>query len=142
MTDLAEVLNYTFDEAPQSLSLPPGDYMFRVHKVHTDEIPNNDRTPFAELSLVPIGVVSADGVDENNLRNYYPVRGRLWLSERALPVSGDILRKCFKRDITGKSVAVVLDELIGAEVRATIKTRVSDQGKTFVEVDEWLRPIA
>lgn len=147
MADLSEVLNYTFEDAPESQPLPQGTYTFRVHKVRTDEIPNDDRTPYAELVLIPVEVNDAPGVDGTNLRGYYPVRGKLWLNDRSREVTGDIIRRSFRRDgsaldISGKSVAMVIDELIGTTVKATVKTRMSDQGKTFVEIDKWLRPAA
>ena len=142
-TDLSDVLNTEFDAPTQAQNLPAGaDIKFRVHKVRTDVVPNDKKTPFAELTLVPKEVVNADGLTTGDLVGYYPVKGKLWLSADSMTVTGDILRRSFRIDTAGQTVAQVLDNLIGAEVRATVKHRVTDQGKTFVEIDKWLRPAA
>ena len=143
MTDslsLDQVLNSTFDDIPEPQNCPEGDFWFRVAKVKTDVIPNDNKTPYADLTCIPTKVVNAEGVEDADLGDLYPVRGRIWLSPKAMKAARDTFRRAFQLDTEGKYISQLLDELVGMEFRGLVKHDTRGD-KVYTEIARWLRPV-
>lgn len=144
MTDVSEISNQTFDDVPDSFNLPNGDYVFRVQKAKLEVTKNENKTPLFALRLVPVAVIEAEGVSDDDLVNAYPVQGSLWLSDKAKKITRDQIEACFGIEVEqGMSYAMIAEEMIGREVRAVTELKVRGEGENAREeaqIKRFLRP--
>ena len=118
--DLEEFANNTFDNVPDDINLPPGEYMFEVLRARVDATEKDEPSGFIELTMRPVGVLGGD-LSEDMLSSVYPVKDRLYLTDAARKFTKRTLTKGFNLDLEGKSYLQIAEELIGASVKGITK---------------------
>lgn len=136
-TDLATVANSSFDDVPSSFELPDGEYLFEVVRSKIDA--TQDGKAHIALTLRPVEDLSG-ALSTDELQNAYNVRDRLWLHS----AGGEKMTKSFfeniaKVDTTGHTKAEVAEAVIGTVVRAAVKANQAANGRSYINVDGYLR---
>ena len=84
MSNVADFLNMTPQDTPESVVLPEGSYEFSVTSYRADEVGENS-TPLIRLNVKAVGVIDSDLTDDK-LGNAEPTRMEFWATPNALKV--------------------------------------------------------
>jgi|TARA_R100000734_G_C3304271_1_gene94790 hypothetical protein len=84
MSNVADFLNMTPQDTPESVVLPEGSYEFSVTSYRADEVGEN-QTPLIRLNVKAVGVIDSDLTDDK-LSNAEPTRMEFWATPNALKV--------------------------------------------------------
>ena len=84
MSNVADFLNMTPQDTPESVVLPEGSYEFSVTSYRADEVGEN-QTPLIRLNVKAVGVIDSDLTDDK-LGNAEPTRMEFWATPNALKV--------------------------------------------------------
>ena len=84
MSNVADFLNMTPQDTPESVVLPEGSYEFSVTSYRADEVGEN-QTPLIRLNVKAVGVIDSD-LTEDKLSNAEPTRMEFWATPNALKV--------------------------------------------------------
>lgn len=84
MSNVADFLNMTPQDTPESVVLPEGSYEFSVTSYRADEVGEN-QTPLIRLNVKAVGVIDSDLTDAK-LSNAEPTRMEFWATPNALKV--------------------------------------------------------
>ena len=88
MSNVADFLNMTPQDTPESVVLPEGSYEFSVTSYRADEVGEN-QTPLIRVNVKAVGVIDSDLTDDK-LTNAEPTRMEFWATPNALknPATG------------------------------------------------------
>ena len=84
MSNVADFLNMTPNDTPESVVLPEGSYEFSVTSYRADEVGEN-QTPLIRVNVKAVGVIDSDLTDDK-LNNAEPTRMEFWATPNALKV--------------------------------------------------------
>ena len=84
MSNVADFLNMTPQDTPESVVLPEGSYEFSVTSYRADEVGEN-QTPLIRLNVKAVGVIDSELTDDK-LSNAEPTRMEFWATPNALKV--------------------------------------------------------
>jgi|TARA_R100000231_G_scaffold1692_1_gene2838 hypothetical protein len=84
MSNVADFLNMTPQDTPESVVLPEGSYEFSVTSYRADEVGEN-QTPLIRVNVKAVGVIDSDLTDDK-LGNAEPTRMEFWATPNALKV--------------------------------------------------------
>jgi|TARA_Y100000289_G_C3908881_1_gene143491 hypothetical protein len=84
MSNVADFLNMTPQDTPESVVLPEGSYEFSVTSYRADEVGEN-QTPLIRVNVKAVGVIDSDLTDDK-LSNAEPTRMEFWATPNALKV--------------------------------------------------------
>ena len=84
MSNVADFLNMTPQDTPESVVLPEGSYEFSVTSYRADEVGEN-QTPLIRVNVKAVGVIDSDLTDDK-LSNAEPTRMEFWATLNALKV--------------------------------------------------------
>jgi|TARA_R100000734_G_C3294559_1_gene85903 hypothetical protein len=84
MSNVADFLNMTPQDTPESVVLPEGSYEFSVTSYRADEVGEN-QTPLIRVNVKAVGVIDSDLTDDK-LTNAEPTRMEFWATPNALKV--------------------------------------------------------
>jgi|TARA_R100001510_G_scaffold39320_1_gene35767 hypothetical protein len=84
MSNVADFLNMTPQDTPESVVLPEGSYEFSVTSYRADEVGEN-QTPLIRVNVKAVGVIDSDLTDDK-LNNAEPTRMEFWATPNALKV--------------------------------------------------------
>ena len=84
MSNVADFLNMTPQDTPESVVLPEGSYEFSVTSYRADEVGEN-QTPLIRLNVKAVGVIDSD-ITADKLSNAEPTRMEFWATPNALKV--------------------------------------------------------
>jgi hypothetical protein len=84
MSNVADFLNMTPQDTPESVVLPEGSYEFSVTSYRADEVGEN-QTPLIRINVKAVGVIDSDLTDDK-LSNAEPTRMEFWATPNALKV--------------------------------------------------------
>jgi len=85
MSNVADFLNMTPNDTPESVVLPEGSYEFSITSYRADEVGQNN-TPLIRVNVKAIGVIDSD-LTEDKLKDVLPTRMEFWATPNALKVS-------------------------------------------------------
>ena len=84
MSNVADFLNMTPQDTPESVVLPEGSYEFSVTSYRAVEVGEN-QTPLIRLNVKAVGVIDSELTDDK-LSNAEPTRIEFWATPNALKV--------------------------------------------------------
>ena len=84
MSNVADFLNMTPQDTPESVVLPEGSYECSVTSYRADEVGEN-QTPLIRLNVKAVGVIDSELTDDK-LSNAEPTRMEFWATPNALKV--------------------------------------------------------
>lgn len=141
MPELAEIMNTTFDDVPDSVELLPGEFLFEVSKASVSATDDGEKYWY-QLSLRPTEVLSEDlGLTAENLQNAYPIQDRLYFhTEGSKARTKGITEKILGQKVGDLSAGTIAEAMIGQPVRAVIKHRlVEGRDRPYLNVDNYLK---
>ena len=85
MSNIADFLNMTPNDTPDSVVLPEGSYEFSITSYRADEVGQNN-TPLIRVNVKAVGVIDSD-LTEDKLKDVQPTRMEFWATPNALKVN-------------------------------------------------------
>lgn len=136
-TNLADVANSTFDDVPDSFELEDGEYMFEIVRAGLAENANGK----AHIALRLKAVQDLSGrYQDDELVNSYLVNDSLWVHT---PGGNKMTKNWFQNiagvDTDGRTKAELAEAVIGTVVRAATKTNIGNNGRSYVNIDGYLK---
>lgn len=138
--DVSDIMQDDFDDVPEDIWLPTGEYIFRITGFKVGHQPSEKRTPFVQWSLRPVAVVDSVLNDED-LMNAFPVYDKLWLSRAAKKMARRFFENTLGMSVEGNKNDVLFEAAVGMEVRALVTQKPpSAEGKNpYVKVERYFR---
>ncbi len=84
MSNIADFLNMTPQETPESVVLPEGSYDFTITSYRADVVGEN-QTPLVKVNVKATGILESD-LKDSDLPNAEPTRMEFWATPNALKV--------------------------------------------------------
>lgn len=85
MNDIADFLNMTPNDTPESVTLPEGSYDFVIKSYRSDRVGEN-QTPLVRINVKAVSVIQSD-LDESQLENAEGTRLEFWVTPNAMKLS-------------------------------------------------------
>jgi hypothetical protein len=85
MSNVADFLNMTPNDTPESVVLPEGSYEFSITSYRADEVGENN-TPLIRVNVKAVGVIDSE-LSEDKLKDAQPTRMEFWATPNALKVN-------------------------------------------------------
>ncbi len=138
--DISAIMQDTFDDVPDDIYLPTGEYIFRITAFKVGFQPNENRTPFVQWTLRPVGIIDST-IEDEDLLNAFPVYDKLWMSQPAKKMAKRWFENVLGVDTAGLTQEILFEAAVGQEIRAAV-TNIppkEEGGNPYVKVAKYLR---
>lgn len=138
--DFSDILQMGYDDVPDDIVLPTGEYWFRITGFKVGRQPNENRTPFVQFIYRPISVIDSTLNDED-LINAFPVSDKIWMSKPARKMAKRWFENTLGFNTEGLNNDQLFEMAVGSELRAAVvQNPPKEEGKSpWVEVKRYFR---